>query len=184
MTHLRKNSLMLATMVAAFAVAQADNATGQVVINSGADIPVETASGAAQAYYEAATGNVYFSLGTDLFIAGVANVDDLIIIENFLDPLIGGIEPSPFGTFLPPPFSPPLESGIFNLGAILPADPSITDIASFQASPFGAAQLQFSTGAIEGFNDFNVISATAIPEPGSLSILALAGLTAGTRRRR
>ena len=87
---------------------------------------------------------------------------------------------------LPPPFGPVggLPNGIFNLGNLLPIDPSIVDIASFQASPFGAAQIQFSTGTISGSNDFNVIASFSIPEPGSLSLLALVGLGAVVRRRR
>ena len=171
-------------------MAQAGNAVGQVVINSAADIPFETASGAAQAYYEAATGNVYFALGTDLLIAGIAGVDDQLIFENFdqtkpLNGVCNNITEIAFLT-LPPPFGQPLASGIFNLGAVLPADPSITDIASFQASPFGDATLQFSVfEGPEGFNPFNVIAPTAaVPEPGPLALFALAGLSALARRRR
>ena len=102
----------MVALVAAFTVARSSSAAAQIAINSAADIPVETTSGAAQAYYEAATGNVFFSLGTDLLTAVIFNVDDQLIVDN-----------------LPPS----------------PAD---------------------------------VAATAAVPEPGSLSILALTGLGA------
>ena len=73
MTHVFKNSLIVVALVAAFAVAQAGNTAAQIVVNSPDDIPAEGIGGA-QAYYEAATGNVYFSLGPDLFVVGIDNV--------------------------------------------------------------------------------------------------------------
>ena len=182
----------MVALVAAFTVARSSSAAAQIAINSAADIPVETTSGAAQAYYEAATGNVFFSLGTDLLTAVIFNVDDQLIVDN-LPPSPADVAATPFPLFEPPLSSfpppivpPPLDSGIFFVGALLPADPSITDIASFQASPFGDATLL--VGALNSstdFNPFNVIAPTAaVPEPGSLSILALTGLGALARRRR
>ena len=164
-------------------------ATAQVTIASADDIPLETTPEGAQAYYEASTGNVYFSLGTRILLAGIAGVDDELIFENFDNTTaLGGGDPAEIEEIafliLPAVFFPELPNGIFNLGNILPADPSIVDVASFQASPFGAAQLQFSTGAIRGFNDFNVIASSSIPEPSSMSLLALACLGAVVRRRR
>ena len=189
MVHVFKNSLMIAALVSAFTVTQTGNATAQIVIESATDIPVEPA-GSAQAYFEAATGNVFISIGTDILIVGVTNVDtDLFVLDN----LPADADATPFPVIdqtkvLPFPFGPEggLDSGIFFLGTIFAADPSITDIASFQASPIGTVQLQFfETGGTEGLNDFNLIApAAAVPEPNSLSILALAGIAALARRRR
>ena len=169
----------------------AAEATAQVTIASADDIPLETTPEGAQAYYEAATGNVYISLGTELLAVGVAtNVNDQLIFDNFDNTTaLGGGDPATIQEIaflvLPPIFAPNfLASGIFDLGNVLPADPSIVDVTAFQASPFGAAELQFSTGAISGSNDFNVIASSSIPEPSSMSLLALACLGAVVRRRR
>ena len=189
MNHFTKRYWLTLTAMALTTFATTNRLSAQVVINSPDDI-VQPGDDLGDAYYDTATGNVYFALGapgtvgSGLFIAGIANVDDQLIFANFdatagLGP-IGGTEiaflalPGPFN-----PFGNGLASGIFNLGNVLPADPSITDIASFQTSPFGAAQFQFSSvdGSF-GFRDFNVITAAAVPEPGSLSLLTLAGLAA------
>ena len=77
-TILKRSLLALAVAI----VAAGSTATAQVTIDSVADIPAE-ASGGAQGYYEAATGNVFFSLGDDLLIAGIANVDSELIFANF-----------------------------------------------------------------------------------------------------
>ena len=192
--------LMLAAM-GLITFASTNRLSAQIVINSPDDI-VQPSDGLGEAYYDAATGDVYFALGapgsffTDLLLVGIANVDDQLIFANFDNTtdlstvsLGGPADPATITEIVflnnPTVFGlDTLPGGIFNLGSLLPADPSITDIASFQASPFGDAQLQFSTGPIEGFRDFNLIAATAVPEPGSLSLFTLAGLAAFTRRRR
>ena len=186
--------MLAAMMLTTFATT--NSLSAQVVINSPDDI-VQPGANFADGYYDAATGDVYFAIGeegsfdSNVLIAGIANVDDQLIFANFDNTTaLGGGDPATITeiAFLFAPFifdfQSGIRSGIFNLGNLLPADPSITNIASFQASPFGDAQLQFSTGPIEGFRPFNLIAATAVPEPGSLSLFALAGLAAISRRRR
>ena len=76
----------------------------------------------------------------------------------------------------------PIPSGVFNIGNILPADPSVTDAAAFSAA-FPTVAFRFGIdGDFRDDLDFNVIA--PIPEPGSLSLLALAGLGVVARRRR
>jgi len=186
--------MLVATVLTTFATT--NSLSAQVVINSPDEI-VQPGDGAIEAYYDASTGGVYFALGeegssgSNVFIAGIAFADDQLILANFdnTTPLGGGDPETIFEIVvfeINPDLFPlgALPAGIFNIGNVLPADPSITDIASFQASPFGAAQFQFSGIAGEGFRDFNVIAAAAVPEPGSLSLFTLAGLAAITRRRR
>ena len=189
-------------MVAAMALttfATTNSLSAQIVINSPDDI-VLPGDGAIEAYYDASTGEVYLALGdagsagSNVAIAGIAFVDEQLIFANFDNTTaLGGGDPATITQIaflnLGPDFIGfgGFRSGIFNIGNILPADPSITDIASFQASPFGDAQLQFSSFPnlgpnVEGFLPFNVIA--AVPEPGSLSLFTLAGLAAVTRRRR
>ena len=171
------------------------NLTAQIVISSPDDIVVPGA-GEAEAFFDAATGDVFLALGSDLLIAGITNED--FIFTNFDNTTeLGGGDPNEIQEIafltLPAPFGEPLPTGIFNIGNVLPANPDITDIPSFLAE-FGnvddedpsrvGPQAQFSDG-VGQFRPFNVIVSTeAIPEPGSLSLLALAGLGVVARRRR
>ena len=119
--------------------------SAQVVINSPDDI-VQPGNGFGEAYYDAATGDVYFALGapgatgSGLLIAGIANVDDQLVFANFDDTTpLGATAPNEIAFLSLSPEAlvfGAIPAGIFNLGNVLPADPGITDIASFQASPF------------------------------------------------
>ena len=82
MTQIFKH--LLVTMAATLLVTGVTRteSSAQVTIASVGDIPRET-SGNAQAYYESATGDVYFSLGPDLLIAGIFGIDDQLLFENF-----------------------------------------------------------------------------------------------------
>ena len=137
----------------------------------------------AAAYYDPATGDVILSLGTRLAIVGLvgdfnfANFDQRAGLRG---------NPAVTGTFallsLPDIALPPIPSGVFNIGNILSADPSVTDAAAFSAA-FPTVAFQFGIdGDTRSDLDFNVIA--PIPEPGSLSLLALAGLGVVARRRR
>ena len=86
--------------------------------------------------------------------------------------------------------------GPFNLGAILPS--GLETVAEFNAF-FGnedetAANLFFQAGFGDGVGGnvgdssiatgFNILTTSAVPEPSSLSLLALAGIGLAARRRR
>ena len=126
---LKRSVLMLAVTMLATA-GTTNRATAQVVIDSASEI-VQPGIGELEAYYEAATGEVYLAAGEGLLIAGVTNAD--FLFENLDNSSGVFFEPPLIGEPLPPPFAPTTPSGIFNIGDILPADPSITNIPSFLA---------------------------------------------------
>ena len=190
MTQIFKKSLMMVAMVAAIAAAQVGVTHAQIddalisgqTIASVDDIVVNDEQAAA--YYDPATGDVILSLGTNLALVSLvgdfnfANFDQRAGLPG--NPAASGI----FALLsLVNIESPPIPSGVFNIGNILPADPSVTDAAAFSAA-FPTVAFRFGIkGETRGDLDFNVI-APVIPEPGSLSLLALAGLGVVTRRRR
>jgi len=189
-----RKSLSLAFVTLAFASAQTGVGVAQVTLASAADIPL-AADGEVEAYYESATGDVYVSIGAGISLYSLDGADFLFENVDAESPLIS----NPFS--LPPicligsctliPTLLEVRNGIFNIGDVLPADSGITDVGAFQASPFGAAEIFFSrrveipfdisTPSEEVTRSFNVIS--AVPEPGSLSLLVVAALGLATRRR-
>ena len=110
--------------------------TGWAQTSTVEDIQIAPA-GSAAAFYVPATGEVILSVGAGLSVVGVSgladSVEDDFIVENFVGstPLGAGalVEPNSI-SFLS--FFGSLPTGVFNIGSILPADPTITDDESFQ----------------------------------------------------
>ena len=194
MTQIFKKSLMMVAMVAAIAAAQVGVTHAQIddaliisgqTIASVDDIVVNDVQAAA--YYDPATGDVILSLGTNLNIFGIVGDFNFANFDQSAGLLGNPAVTGSFGLLSLTDTAitlPPIPSGVFNIGNILSADPSITSAADFQNAAFGGVAFQFGIkGETRGDLDFNVI-APVIPEPGSLSLLALAGLGVVARRRR
>ena len=183
-----------------------DVASAQQVIGSVADIPVPGA-GEAAAFFEPATGDVYFAVGEEVVLFGVDQAPfgfvDGVFDPNAVNPntplgvptsnneneiaYFAGFDPDT-ADFIPFP------SGVFNIGSLLPADPSIQTFADFDAL-YPAARFSFAVPGLGIRSPLNLateevslglISAptSSIPEPGSLSLLLLASLGATVRRTR
>ena len=174
MTHVFKKSLMMAALVAAFAVAQAGTSMAQstVTVEDAAEIPA-AASGTAQAFYDPATGDVYLSVGDGLSILGLQGTT-FDLANNQSIPGFPAVTSGELAfLFLPPLANVPIPTGIFNLGNILPSDPSITDVASFQAASFGGAEVQFSSDTATGPVGFGVIAGGEVVPAVSYTHLTL-----------
>ena len=200
-----------------------DVASAQRVVGSVADIPVPSV-GEAPAFFEPATGDIHFAIGEEIVLLGVNGAPfgfvDGVFDASAVDvttPLgvptqndengigyLGALEDANGFSIGDPEFDPEtfafgtFSSGVFNIGSLLPADPSIQTLADLDAiypdarflfarpgegtiSPLGVVD----PDSIPSFS-FGLISAptSSIPEPGSLSLLLLAGLGATVRRTR
>ena len=200
-----------------------DVASAQRVVGSVADIPVPVA-GEAAAFFEPATGDIHFAIGEEIVLFGldqapfgfVDGVFDASLVDAttplgapttnntgeiaFLGFQDGnGVRLGDPGFELETGGLVPFASGVFNIGSLLPADPSIQTAADFDAlypearfsfaAPGDGTRSSLSVVVSDddiSFASFGLISAptSSIPEPGSLSLLLLAGLGATVRRTR
>jgi len=194
-----------------------DVATAQRVVNSVNDIPTPGV-GEAAAYFDAATGDIYFAIEETVVLFGldqapfgfVDGVFDSSAV-NSTTPLgapsqndsngIAWLAPLEdanglgFGDVGFDPFTldfVPYPSGIYNIGSLLPADPSIQTAADFDAL-YPDARFSFAIpgagvrsplNVVEGSGVFRLITASSVPEPSSLVLLLLAGTHATIRRNR
>jgi hypothetical protein len=136
------------------------------------------------ATYDPSTGNVYLSVGQGLGIIGLGgfpfSFDDLRpeLAEEFEQIANGPGGEITFLTFAEGGFA---NTGLFNMGALLPANPSINTAAKFR-DEYPDARLRASAiGQPNVLSQFNVIG---IPEPSCFAFLGFVSICVTTRRRR
>lgn len=156
-------------------------------LSSPADIP-PAASEFAQAYYEAATGDIYLSIGEDILLIGVTGAPFAFLNGEFDSTLVRqdtALGQTAGSTQVAWQNLNGLPSGIYNIGSLLPIDETIFSVEDFD-STYPEAELVFSVFGISSRTQLNVIPnlPQQIPEPGSGGLLMLVGAFVASRRRR
>lgn len=156
-------------------------------ISSPAVIPT-AGSEFAQAYYEAATGDIYLSIGEDILLIGVTGAPFAFLNGEFDSTLVRrdtALGQTVGSTQVAWQNLNGLPSGIYNIGSLLPIDETIFSVEDFD-STYPEAELVFSVFGISSRTQLNVIPnlPQQIPEPGSGGLLMLVGAFVASRRRR
>ncbi len=210
--QMMKRFILSIVAVAALVVATSGSATAQVMLDAPTraffgtidDIPQTEVPGRASAYYDPTTGEITLVIGAEAILLGLNGEE---IINSALIPLtdeLGQITPAQNNEsgigylntngILRGFVGGMLVNGVagvapFNLGPLLPAGlltPEAFDAQFSQtadaATVFFAAGFSESSGFDAIAEGFQII--TPVPEPGSLSLLALSALGFAARRRR
>ncbi|MFP4355649.1 MAG: PEP-CTERM sorting domain-containing protein [Phycisphaerae bacterium] len=135
------------------------NGDAQILL---ANLPSEAPAGTATATYDYTTGEVIVEVGSDVQLIGIESIGNVV---QGLSPEIDGEGPAQYDEDTVAWFTlTALGEGTYNLGAILPTDLTADDIGF-------------------GYNT-SIAEVTVVPEPATMSLLAIGGLVALKRRRK